>query len=265
MFQPGSYWQATRHPWACAFFVLPLLIAYEVGLHYLASDPTALRNGADVWLRLGLVRMGLTAPYWAPALLVGILLIWSVFRQGDRPGNYVGVWIGMVLESSLYAAGLWAFSQGLWPAFERQGLQPGKTAPAESLVLIICQTQSASSIMIHPLVPQLVTFIGAGIYEETLFRLLLLCALIWIFKVADLPWRLGEVLAIIGSSLLFAAAHNLGPNGEAFQGFVFFFRTCAGLYFALLYRWRGFGIAVGAHAGYDVMVGIMQGTVPDWR
>ena len=31
----------------------------------------------------------------------------------------------------------------------------------------------------------------------------------------------------------------------------------AGLYFALLFRLRGFGIAVGAHALYDVMVGVV--------
>jgi hypothetical protein len=29
------------------------------------------------------------------------------------------------------------------------------------------------------------------------------------------------------------------------------------LYFAWLYQARGFGIAVGAHAGYDVLVGLI--------
>jgi hypothetical protein len=57
---------------------------------------------------------------------------------------------------------------------------------------------------------------------------------------------------------LFAAAHNLGPHGEPFHAHVFMFRTAAGLFFAWLYCVRGFGIAVGAHAGYDVMVGILM-------
>ena len=34
------------------------------------------------------------------------------------------------------------------------------------------------------------------------------------------------------------------------------FRAAAGLYFTCLYVGRGFGVAVGAHAGYDVLVGV---------
>jgi hypothetical protein len=36
----------------------------------------------------------------------------------------------------------------------------------------------------------------------------------------------------------------------------FVFRTCAGLFFTFLFVARGFGVAVGAHAGYDVLVGV---------
>ena len=35
------------------------------------------------------------------------------------------------------------------------------------------------------------------------------------------------------------------------------FRAFAGFYFAGLYHLRGFGIAVGAHAGYDLLVGLI--------
>jgi hypothetical protein len=33
----------------------------------------------------------------------------------------------------------------------------------------------------------------------------------------------------------------------------------AGTYFALVFRLRGFGVAVGAHACYDVLVGVAVG------
>jgi membrane protease YdiL (CAAX protease family) len=59
------------------------------------------------------------------------------------------------------------------------------------------------------------------------------------------------------SSLAFAAVHHLGPSGETYQGFVFLFRTLAGLYFAVLYQARGFGVAVGTHACYDILVGVV--------
>ena len=44
---------------------------------------------------------------------------------------------------------------------------------------------------------------------------------------------------------------------EVFDAYVFLFRTLAGVYFAVLFQLRGFGIAVGAHACYDVLVGVV--------
>src|SRR5262249_23206098 len=107
-----------------------------------------------------------------------------------------------------------------------------------------------------PTVVDLVRYCGAGIYEETLFRLWFFSGLLAAFNLAELPRRTGLVLAAAASALLFAGAHNVGPYGEPFQGSLFLFRTLAGLYFAWLYCVRGFGIAVGAHAGYDVLIGL---------
>jgi membrane protease YdiL (CAAX protease family) len=68
-----------------------------------------------------------------------------------------------------------------------------------------------------------------------------------------------SLLAAAASALIFSSAHHIGPHGENFDGYVFLFRTLAGLYFAILYQLRGFGIAVGAHACYDVLVGVALG------
>ena len=47
-----NYLRATRHPWACLLFLVPLLFAYELGLLWLGGDNVAaMRNGADAWLR----------------------------------------------------------------------------------------------------------------------------------------------------------------------------------------------------------------------
>ena len=58
-------------------------------------------------------------------------------------------------------------------------------------------------------------------------------------------------------STVFYAFDNLAL-GESFQLVTFLFRTCAGLYFTWIYNLRGFGIAVGAHASYDVLVGLLM-------
>jgi membrane protease YdiL (CAAX protease family) len=74
--------------------------------------------------------------------------------------------------------------------------------------------------------------------------------------------------AIIGTSLLFAAAHYrldfaVGTFafqtgiGEVFEWHSFVFRTLAGAFFSLVFFYRGFGIAAGAHAMYDILVCVL--------
>ena len=241
MSQPAAaYFQATRHPWSSILFVLPLLAAYEVGVLTLApTQPEALRNGADIWLRWTLARVGLVQQYWPPAFLAAGLLLWGILRRKDRPREMVATWVGMVIESAAFALGLWGISRGLHPLIDGLGL-PVAAAPDPEPV--VCQT---------------VCFLGAGIYEESLFRLILLSALTWLLLQSELPAFGARFLAAGATALFFAAAHNMGPHGEAFAGSVFLFRTLAGLYFAALFQLRGFGIAVGAHAGYDVLVGVI--------
>src|SRR3954471_15634797 len=99
-----DYWTATRHPWSCVLFVLPLLAIYEVGLYLLGPPVDTLRNGADVWLRSGLSVGGIAAIYGAPIVLILILLTWSLIFRERWPRDSVGVWAGMAAESVLFAA-----------------------------------------------------------------------------------------------------------------------------------------------------------------
>ncbi len=68
--------------------------------------------------------------------------------------------------------------------------------------------------------------------------------------------------AVVVTSLMFALAHYVGRYGEAVAcsqpafWFGFLFRLLAGLFFSILFVYRGFGIAAGAHAGYDILVGV---------
>ena len=100
----------------------------------------------------------------------------------------------------------------------------------------------------------LVAYLGAGIYEETLFRLLclpLLWAVGWGLGMSR-GWSLAVAMAL--TSCLFSAAHHWGPHGEPFSWYCFGFRTAAGLCFAGIFLFRGFGIAAGTHALYDILV-----------
>jgi membrane protease YdiL (CAAX protease family) len=244
---PGQYWTATRHPWSCVLFVLPLLALYELGLYWIGpAAPNEVRNGADVWLRGALASVGVSPVYGAPCLFVTVLLLWSFWRRQDRPPDQAGVWAGMAAESALFALVLFGSSQALWHV---------------STALPRLLTWTTAGRAPEPALEQIIRYLGAGLYEEALFRLLLYSALLTVFRLAEFPPVPGALLAALSSALLFAAAHHLGPHGEPWDGYIFSFRSLAGLYFAALFHQRGFGIAVGTHAGYDVLVGLLLRTV----
>ena len=237
----SPYVVATLHPWSSLVFVLPFLLAYEGGVLWLSSaQPDALRNGADTWMRWALDSLGLSQLYWPPAILAVFLVGWGLLRRRDRPRDLVGLWIGMTVESVVFALGLWGISRELMPLLDGLGIKlDARAEPVE------------------PALEQVISFLGAGIYEEVLFRLLLFSGLVWLLRSANVPRLLAQGMAALTSATVFSTAHHLGPYGEEFNNYVFLFRTVAGLYFTLVYQLRGFGITVGAHAFYDVLVGVV--------
>jgi Type II CAAX prenyl endopeptidase Rce1-like len=78
-----------------------------------------------------------------------------------------------------------------------------------------------------------------------------------LFRTSGVRPGLAAFMAALATSLAFSLAHYVGPAGEQFRLFTFAFRTFAALFFALLFMLRGFGIAVGTHAAYDLIVGLM--------
>jgi hypothetical protein len=129
--------------------------------------------------------------------------------------------------------------------------RPSTTAPADS------SRDSLPTSAWRQQFARCVLFVGAGVYEEFLFRLLLLPSLILLFTKGGVPAARAGLLAILWTSVLFSAAHYIGPGGDRFSLFTFLFRFLAGLFFATVFLHRGFGIVVGCHAAYDLLVGLM--------
>jgi membrane protease YdiL (CAAX protease family) len=240
MSSTSGYLSATRHPWPCLWFLLPLLAVYEVGVFYLGgTQAQAMRNGADAWLRWGLEVFGVKEVLAAPAFVIVILFLWCLRKWSDRPNRTFSLLFGMTLESLGWAAGLWTISQNFDTILGRMGV-----------------TMEIPPVLLDERVGKVITFIGAGIYEEVLFRLVIFGGLVMLLRFAEIPSVLAVIAAAVISSLLFAGAHHIGPYGEPFERIVFLFRMVAGLYFTVIFYFRGFGIAVGSHAIYDVLVGL---------
>jgi hypothetical protein len=101
--------------------------------------------------------------------------------------------------------------------------------------------------------------LGAGIYEELVFRVLLVSGLMLAAKHL-LGWGLRPSIAfaIVVGALVFSAFHYIGPYGDPWALDSFTFRAIAGLIFSGLYVARGFGIAAWTHALYDVMLALLR-------
>jgi len=243
----AGYWAESHRPLASLAFVLPLLALYEVGV--LALGPAAARNGADVWLRTLLEMVGFGQYFLLPALTVSILLGWHyTSRQPWRLAR--GTLAGMAVESGV-------LSLCLWLILQLQGallhVVAGHAGPSpEPAPAWLGAADSLGG---------LVGYLGAGVYEELLFRLMLLPVVAYAVRrlgVADVS---SLVVAAVFTSLVFAAAHHVGQHGEPLDGFIFLFRFLAGLFFCVLFLKRGFGIAAGTHAGYDILVGVFLAQV----
>lgn len=225
-----GYWVESRRPMASLVFIAPLLIIYEIGV--LLFD---VRNGADALMRELLEKLGFGQYFLLPILTVGILLGWHyTTRQAWRLSR--GLLWGMTGECLLLSICLWLLTQLQYMLLQ---------IPAEQIESGLRGTIKTG-----------VSFLGAGIYEELLFRLILLSLTVWVLKRLKFSRRTQMASATLLTSLLFAAAHFVGQYGYPLEWRTFLFLFLAGVFFAILFVFRGFGIAAGAHAGYDILAGL---------
>jgi len=240
--RPLSYWAATRRPLPSLTLVAPLMLAYELGVLWQGGASAAsLRTGADAWMRHLLASLGLIDQWFPPLVLVVILLGWQVASPRDWRFS-PSILLGMVMESLVLAVALVGVSRLIDLGFSVLD----QNAPA-----VLSVVTPPARMNLAPLIG----YMGAGVYEETLFRLVLVPVLFGLLRLLQTPQILASALAVTGSALLFSLAHHAGTPGESFTWFAFVFRWMAGVFFAWVFVIRGFGIAVGTHTAYDILVG----------
>ena len=218
--------------------MLPLLVAYEAGVVWLGGPAAELvRTGADAWLRRALAGVGLRDQFLPPLALVLALLGWQAAQPRDWrfPPRFL---LGMVVESLVLAVALIGLSRMVDLGFSRlEGQGPLAAGPA------------------HPAAAW-VSFLGRGhLRRSRSFGWRLIPLFYGVLRLLHTPSVFAQTLAVTASALLFSIAHHAGAPGEAFTWFAFIFRWLAGVYFAWIFVVRGFGVAVGAHAAYDILVG----------
>lgn len=239
----NEYFRLTKTLTYSFLFVLPLLCLYEVGILLVnPSTDNQVRISTDILLKNVLSSIGLGGLFWLTIVVLaigGVIVLREPRKDIPIRPRYFGF---MLLESTIYAVAA-AFIVGTfvqqifslqWPALQNGG---AITTP-QTLVLSL----------------------GAGLYEELIFRLILVNGLAWILMLTTrlTPWRRYLVAACIGAAI-FSAVHHIGAYGDPFTLRTFSFRFLLGLVLNFLLVWRGFGVAAMTHAIYDVFVTLIKG------
>ena len=249
-----TYLRDSRSLLNCIVLVLPLFVIYQLGV----LTTNGVQNGVDFVTSFLLHRLfeGNTLYYilFNITLLAGLvgLVLFLRTRQAFHPRIYWAV----ILESTLYGILL---GWGVSTLLAKVGVAP---------------TAASDAPIMGPM-DNFILSLGAGLYEELVFRLILLGGSVWIGRKVLLALRgkpatdegeeqapslsLWQNIALVGgavvvTSLLFSGVHYVGSLADTFTLHSFSFRFLAGVFFAVLYYSRGFAVAVYTHAIYDVMV-----------
>lgn len=252
-----AYLLASTRPFAILIFLLPLIAAYELGSLIYLTDHAA---GVVETISARSILSGVFEAFGAlgfhlPAiLLVVILLTWHILER-DSWRVKPRVILGMTLESVLWTlpllvVGLLLLGRDPQPTLALAALAPGGGTGLGTGI----GAAGLDRIEQFPWQHRLTLSIGAGLYEELLFRLILISALHFLFAdTMRLKPAVAYTLAAIASAVAFALYHT-NAGATSLPAGVFAFYTIAGLYFAILFIHRGFGVVVATHALYDIVV-----------
>ena len=227
-----SYFLQTRSSFYSFLFTIPLFFIYEVGILFLSKDDIlVVRNGADFLMRSILESFGIFGLYGLGAIFLIGFIVTYIYFFNDKSNksiraDYLFI---MVFESVCWALVLYF----LLSKFMLVLMNPiGKT-----------------------ITQQVTLAVGAGIYEEFLFRVMLISGLTGIIGFVFL-WseKVRKAAALIIAAGIFSAFHFVGDYGDFFSMELFLLRFFAGIVLGILYIARGFGITAYAHSIYDLIV-----------
>lgn len=214
---------------------LPLLLLYEV-LIFVAQPEAeyAVRISVDVWIKTLFSYFGQDV-LSITLILIALLGIVILYRERNKLSSLkASYFFTMLIEASFYA-----FFLALLINTAVSGLlQMVQLSPVESLTTL----------------QQLALSLGAGLYEELFFRVILVSALLFIFKNIFAKQSTAFVVSILLAAAIFSFVHYIGAMGDPFTLGSFLFRFLFGLALNAIYLWRGFGMAAWTHAIYDLMV-----------
>lgn len=261
VFVADTYLDRTSRPIYALVYLVGFLLLYEIGTYSIAPEALSERLAqpqtrvvAFLWVQNTLEYLGFSPRMiWVATPLVPlvILLIFQI-ASGSSWRIHWPDFLPMTAECLLLSVPLIVLSLLL-------------NRSAEIASNSVWLADGVGGLRGQELWLQIMTGIGAGIYEELVFRLILIGILMVVFQdLFGLSRKHSVIGAVVLSAFLFSVHHHVFfvngrlDRGELFEWSKFVFRMIAGVYFAVLYAFRGFGIPVGTHAFYDVLAALLN-------
>jgi len=229
-----NYFSYSKNILVSIIFIIPFLIIYEIICFlYFRGMTYQIRNSADIIIRRFFDFFGtFSESAYALTLFASILLIFFIKKKDLSKIKVRFKYLFFMLFEG--------FLLGLLLLF---------------LLNDISITSFRDIVYQDNLLLNLYLCIGAGIWEEILFRFFLFSFIYKFFsKDQKNNMFLYFYISVFLSSLLFSMFHYIGNSVEVFHLHTFIIRFIAGIYLALLYYFRGFGITAMTHISYDFIL-----------
>ena len=228
----SNYWRFSRSAYYSVVSALPLLVVYEILVIMTQSRYWGIRNAADMWIRTFLMAFDLRAQHLTFVMIgIAFALIPVAKTRSYGVKLKANFFLLMLAEAFTYSLVLGAVLQSI---LRLSGLAAG--GPGNGAL----QNFALS--------------LGAGLFEEIIFRVLLLNLLFFILNYIFKNKVTTAVISVLAASFLFSLSHYIGSMADSWELYSFMFRWIAGMIFTVLYFMRGFAITAYTHALYDIWV-----------
>ena len=215
-------------------FISPFLFIYEfIAFFKFLNLPYQIRNTADIIIRdfIGLFTNNVMFLYSITIAIIFILIFISKFSE-IKNYNFNYKYISfMYLEGLFWGLLLILFLNGF--TYFNTSYQ-GTVVDDYLLSFYFC--------------------VGAGIWEELLFRFICINFIFFILKYFRFSISISIVVSFIISSIFFSLFHYIGSMGDIFTIYSFIYRFLGGIYLSILYYYRGIGISMMTHFVYDFLL-----------
>ncbi len=228
-----SYRREIHRPLNQMLVIVPLLVFFQIGSMKLGSGLLV-----PQYLRVGLEFLGASGRWLPMFMIILVLLMQHIVRKDPlRISGWAG--LGIVVESAGWALPLLAIG---WITSVSPGQAEAATPPAVQ----------------HELLRACIEAVGAGVYEEFLFRMIFVSVFAMLF-LDLLKWKkdVVNIIAVIVSGLIFAMLHFSGAQWAGLEPMAwgsFIFLSLAGMWWGVLFVTRGFAVAVCCHIWWDLFV-----------